>query len=152
MARNRLTTIGGHGVGGDLLFMSAGLSWSIFGTLLRQWHVSGNRAVVAIGMISLVVLTPIYFALDGWQHLLQHSLWENALQILMQGVFAGPVATYLFAHSVMALGAGRAGTFPALVPIFGLILGFLLLGVVPTWLQLIGLAIVLIGFQFTLRK
>ena len=48
-------------------------------------------------------------------------------------------------------GAGRASTFPALVPIFGLILGFLTLGVVPTILQLIGLVIVVIGFRFVVR-
>ncbi|MBV8790519.1 MAG: DMT family transporter [Pseudolabrys sp.] len=147
-----LATIGSHGVGGDLLFVSAGLSWAIFGTLLRQWHMPGNRAVIAIGVISIAILTPIYFALGGWQHLVEHGLWENLLQVVMQGIFAGPAATYLFAHAVMALGAGRAGTFPALVPVFGVILGYLLLGAVPSWPQLIGLIIVLAGFQFTLRR
>jgi drug/metabolite transporter (DMT)-like permease len=147
-----LTTIGSSGVVGDLLFVSAGLSWAIFGTLLRQWHVPGMRAVVAIGVVSIVLLAPVYFLFGGWGQLARHGLFENLLQIVMQGIFAGPVATYLFAHAVMALGAGRAGTFPALVPVFGVIVGFLALGVVPSLAQLIGLAIVLIGFQFTLRR
>ncbi len=97
-------------------------------------------------------MAPVYFLFGGWDHLARHGLFENMLQIVMQGIFAGPAATYLFAHAVMALGAGRAGTFPALVPVFGVIIGFLALGAVPSLAQFIGLAIVLIGFQFTLRR
>ena len=147
-----LTTSGGSGVAGALLFVSAGLSWAVFGTLLRRWNVPGTRAVVAIGIISIVVLAPVYFLLDGWSHLARHGLLENLLQAVTQGIFAGPAATYLYAHAVMALGAGRAGTFPALVPVFGVIFGFLLLGALPTLAEFVGLAIVLIGFQLTLRK
>ena len=73
-------------------------------------------------------------------------------EALAQGVLAGALPIYLFAHAVMALGAGRAATFPALVPVFGVILGYLTLGVVPSPAQFAGLAIVLIGFQFTLRR
>jgi drug/metabolite transporter (DMT)-like permease len=58
----------------------------------------------------------------------------------------------LFAHAITRLGGGRASTFPALVPIFSLIIGFLVLGVVPTAAQLIGLAIVLVGFRFMLKQ
>ena len=53
--------------------------------------------------------------------------------------------------SVILLGAGRAATFPALVPGFSLIIGFLALGVVPSWPQVAGLLTVWLGFYFTLR-
>jgi drug/metabolite transporter (DMT)-like permease len=52
---------------------------------------------------------------------------------------------------VILLGAGRAAVFPALVPGFGLVIGYLALGVVPSLEQFIGLVIVVIGFWFTLR-
>jgi drug/metabolite transporter (DMT)-like permease len=58
----------------------------------------------------------------------------------------------LFAHAVIALGGGRAATFPALVPVFGVFIGYIALGVVPSIAQLIGMLIVLLGFQFTLRR
>jgi drug/metabolite transporter (DMT)-like permease len=58
---------------------------------------------------------------------------------------------YLFARSVMLLGAGRAATFPALVPGFALVIGYLALGIVPSVAQLIGLVIVVVGFRLTLR-
>ena len=66
----------------------------------------------------------------------------------MQGGLAGSLPIYLFAHAVIALGGGRAATFPALVPVFGVIIGFLALGVVPSLAQFVGMLIVLLGFQF----
>ena len=75
------------------------------------------------------------------------SLAENLLQVVVQGLIAGALPIYLFARSVILLGAGRAATFPALVPGFSLIIGYLALGVVPSIAQLVGLVIVVIGFQ-----
>ena len=63
--RESLATIGGAGVGGDLLFATAGLFWATFGTLLRLWNVSGTRAIKAVGALSLIVFAPIYL-FDVW--------------------------------------------------------------------------------------
>ena len=57
-----LTTIGNSGVGGDLLFATAGLFWATFGTLLRLWNVAGTRAVTAVGAVSVIVLAPSIFS------------------------------------------------------------------------------------------
>jgi drug/metabolite transporter (DMT)-like permease len=146
-----LTTIGSHGVGGDLLFVIAGFFWAAFGTLLRYYRMPGMRAVAMVGVLSILVYAPIYFLAAGPHGLLQMSLAENLLQAVVQGLFAGVLPIYFFARAVMLLGAGRAATFPALVPGFGLIIGYLALGVVPSVAQLIGLLIVVIGFRFALR-
>jgi drug/metabolite transporter (DMT)-like permease len=147
-----LATIGSHGVGGDLLFATAGLFWATFGTLLRLWNVPGTRAVIAVGTVSIVVFAPIYLFIYGLSALARHSLFENLLQAVVQGGLAGALPIYLFAHAVIALGGGRAATFPALVPVFGVVIGYLALGVVPTLAQVVGMLIVLVGFQFTLRR
>jgi drug/metabolite transporter (DMT)-like permease len=147
-----LATIGGSGVVGDLLFVSAGVFWASFGTLLRLWNVPGTRAVVAVGTVSVILFAPIYLFLYGVSALARHSLFENLLQAVVQGGLAGSLPIYLFAHAVIALGGGRAATFPALVPVFGVAIGFLLLGVVPTLAQLVGMLIVLVGFQFTMQR
>ncbi len=60
------------------------------------------------------------------------SLAENLVQVVVQGMLAGVLPIYLFARAVILLGAGRAATFPALVPGFSLIIGYLALGVVPS--------------------
>jgi drug/metabolite transporter (DMT)-like permease len=77
----------------------------------------------------------------GWQ--------ENLLQAVLQGVLAGPVALYLFVRSISLIGAGRAAISFSLVPPFVLLIGWLALGETPSPLQLIGLTIVLLGFQLT---
>lgn len=146
-----VTTIGRQGVGGDLLFVTAGCFWATAGILLRHWSMPGTRAVAAVGIISVVVMAPPFLLLVGYHHILQMGLWENLLQIAVQGLLAGMLPIYLFSHAIMLLGGGRASTFPALVPIFALVIGYLGLGVLPSLPQLVGLAIVLVGFRFTLR-
>lgn len=146
-----LATIGSHGVGGDLLFAMAGVFWAIFGTSLRFWRVSGLRAAAVVGVLSVVVFAPLYVAFVGFDNLIRLGLAENLLQALVQGILAGALPIFLFARSVILLGAGRAGVFPALVPGFALIIGYLALGIVPSLAQVIGLVIVVIGFRFALR-
>lgn len=146
-----LSTIGRMGVGGDLLFVTAGLFWATFGTLLRTWRISGVRAVAVVAVLSLIVYAPLYAVFVGFGGMLKMSLAENLLQIVVQGLLAGALPIYLFARAVILIGAGRTSTFPALVPVFSLIIGYFALGVVPSIAQLIGLAIVVVGFRFTLR-
>lgn len=146
-----LSTIGVHGVGGDLMFVLAGVGWATFGMLVRLWHLPGMRAIVIVGFLSIVVYLPVYLFFYDPRHLLAFGLYENLLQAVVQGLIAGVLPIYLYTHAVFALGAGRAATFPALVPIFGLVMGFIALGVVPSWAQLIGLVVVVIGFRLTVR-
>ncbi len=146
-----ITTFGRTGVGGDLLFVGAGLFWATFGTLLRRWHVSGTRAAAIVGTLAVIVFAPLFAAFIGFDGLLHMSLKENLIQIVVQGLLAGVLPIFLFARAVMLLGAGRAAVFPALVPGFSLIIGYLALGIVPSVLQLVGLAVVLVGFRFALR-
>jgi drug/metabolite transporter (DMT)-like permease len=143
-----LTTIGAHGLLGDFLFVAAGFSFATFGMLLRLWRVTPMRAVGVTSAVSLAAL-PIQALTAGFATLLEAGFWENLLQALVQGVFAGAGSTYLFTRSVVLLGAGRAAVFPSLVPGFTLLIGYLLLGEIPTVSQLIGFAVVLVGFRMT---
>jgi drug/metabolite transporter (DMT)-like permease len=146
-----LTTIGTHGIGGDLLFFAAGAFWASFGILLRQWRTSGTRVVVAVAALSILIFAPLYVVLNGFGNIMRMGWAENLLQVGVQGIIAGVMPIFLFARAVTILGAGRAATFPALVPAFGLLIGYFALGVVPSTAQVIGLAIVLVGFRLTLR-
>ena len=146
-----LTTFGREGVVGDLLFATAGLFWATFGVLLRHWSVSGTRAAAVVGVLSVVLFAPLHALFIGYGGILHMSLTENMIQIVVQGLFAGVLPIFLFARAVILIGAGRAAVFPALVPGFSLIIGYLTLGVVPSLPQLIGLVVVLIGFRLVVR-
>ena len=145
-----LTTIGTNGVVGDLCFVTAGLLFATFGMLLRRWHIAPVRAVVVTSVVSLIGL-PVYWLAFGFGRVIGLGLYENLLQLVMQGLIAGAGATYLFTRAVVLLGAGRAAVFPSLVPGFTLLIGFLALGEVPSLAQLAGLAIVMLGFWLTQR-
>jgi drug/metabolite transporter (DMT)-like permease len=146
-----LTSIGSHGIGGDLLFAAAGFSWALFGILLRLWRVPGVQAAAVTGTLSVLVFAPLQAIFLGYGNILALGWRENLIQIVVQGVISGALPIYLFARSVILLGAGRAGTFPALVPGFALIIGYLALGIVPTLAQVAGLVIVVVGFRFVVR-
>jgi drug/metabolite transporter (DMT)-like permease len=141
-----LRTMGSGGFLGDLLFVAAGSSFAIFGMLLRLWRLPPMRAAAVTSVLSLVGLPILYFTYDNF---LAAGFFENLLQALVQGVFAGPAAIYLFTRAVVLLGAGRAAVYPSLVPPFSLLIGFLTLGEAPSISQLIGLAIVIAGFRLT---
>jgi drug/metabolite transporter (DMT)-like permease len=145
-----VTTIGVHGVAGDLIFVLTGLMFATFGTLLRLWRIAAIPAVVVISVLSLLAV-PAFWALGGFDHMIALGWRENFLQAVLQGALMGCGAIYLFVRSVALLGVGRVAVFSALVPPFVLLIGWLALGEVPSVLQLIGLVIVLLGFWLAQR-
>jgi drug/metabolite transporter (DMT)-like permease len=145
-----LTTMGAHGVGGDLLFVTAGIFWATFGMLLRRWRIDPTYAAAIVGVLALIAM-PVQLALFGVATMQAAGLWQNVLQALVQGVFAGAGAIYLYARSVVILGASRAAVFPSLVPPFTLLIGYLALGEAPSLAQLAGLGAVALGFRFAMK-
>jgi drug/metabolite transporter (DMT)-like permease len=141
-----LGTMGTQGLVGDLLFVAAGSFFAVFGMLLRLWRIPPMRAMTVTSVLSLAGL-PIL--LVAYQNFLAAGFWENLLQAVVQGVFAGAGGIYLFTRAVILLGVGRAALFPALVPPFTLLIGAITVGEMPSLLQLIGLTIVIAGFRLT---
>ncbi|HSV24619.1 MAG TPA: DMT family transporter [Xanthobacteraceae bacterium] len=145
-----LTTIGANGLLGDFSFALAGLMFAMFGVLLRRWRIDPSRASTVLSALTLLYV-PIHAAMFGFTRMVAAGWFENATQAIVQGVFSGPLAIYLFARSVTLLGASRAAVFAALVPAATLVVGFLTLGEAPSLAQVVGLAIVLVGFRLTQR-
>ena len=141
-----LRTMGRQGLLGDLLFVAAGSSFAVFGMLLRLWRIPPMHAAAVTSVLSLAGLPILLFS---YGNLVTAGFWENLLQAIVQGIFAGPAAIYLFTRAVVLLGAGRAALYPSLVPPFTLLVGFLTIGEAPSLWQLIGLAVVVIGFRLT---
>jgi drug/metabolite transporter (DMT)-like permease len=141
-----LHTMGVHGLLGDFMFAAAGCMFAIFGMLLRLWRIEPIPAVAVTSVLSLLGI-PLMLPYAG--NIASAGLFENVLQAVVQGGLASAGAIYLFARGVVLLGASRAAVIPSLVPPSTLLIGYLALGVVPSLSQLIGLVIVVIGFQLT---
>jgi drug/metabolite transporter (DMT)-like permease len=146
-----LTSIGGHALFGDLSFVIAGFMFAAFGMLLKLWHIAPTRAVVVTGVLSLVMI-PIQWAFFGFDRMIAAGLWENLIQVVIQGALSGAASIFLFTRAVILLGAARAAVFPTLVPPFTLLIGYLVLDVVPSVFQLFGLVLVLAGFRLTQKS
>jgi len=144
-----LQTMGANGIVGDLLFVAAGSFFAIFGVLLRQWRIAPVHAAAVTSVVSLAGVPLLLLSFDS---LLAAGFFENLLQAVVQGAFAGAGAIYLFTRAVVLLGVGRAALYPSLVPPFTLLIGYLALGEVPSVSQLVGLVIVVGGFRLTQRS
>jgi drug/metabolite transporter (DMT)-like permease len=151
LAGEAAITIGAHGILGDLSFAAAGLSWAGFGLSIALWRIDPLRAVGVVSALALLVYLPLHALVFGIEGMIAAGLAENLLQMAVQGGLAGAGAVYLYARAVGTLGAGRAAVFPALVPGFTMLAGFLVLGEVPSLAQLAGLAIVALGFRFAMK-
>lgn len=150
-AGEAVTSIGMHALAGDSLFATAGLLWAAFTLCLRRWRMDGMHAAAIVGVLSLLIYAPLHALIFGFNTMIAAGWMENLIQIAVQGVFAGLLALFLFARTVSALGAGRASTFPALVPGLTMLIGFIALGEIPTPMQLLGLAVVVVGFRFAMK-
>jgi drug/metabolite transporter (DMT)-like permease len=144
-----LHTMGAHGFLGDMMFVAAGSSFAVFGMFLRLWQIPAMPAVALTSMVSLAGLPLLFLCFENF---LAAGFLQNLIQAVVQGVFAGAGAVYLFTRAVILLGAGRAALFPALVPPFTLLIGFLVLGEAPSVSQLIGLVVVVVGFWLTQKN
>jgi drug/metabolite transporter (DMT)-like permease len=144
-----LHTMGAHGFLGDMMFVAAGSSFAVFGMFLRLWQIPAMPAVALTSIVSLAGLPLLFFCFENF---LAFGLLQNLMQAVVQGVFAGAGAVYLFTRAVILLGAGRAALFPALVPPFTLLIGFLVLGEAPSVSQLVGLVVVVAGFWLTQKN
>lgn len=152
MGMDALLNIGTHALGGDALFIGAGLCWAAMLTILRLKNIDSVRATVIISVLSLLIYAPLHALLFGFGNMIAAGWRENLLQIVAQGILSGPLATYLSAYAATVLGAGRGASFSALVPGFTILVGVLALGEWPTAIQLAGLAVVAVGFRYVMKR
>jgi drug/metabolite transporter (DMT)-like permease len=129
--------------------------------------VSSWVAYTVLGRFALVGLTPLqattYAALWGTAALFLATLsdidlwqasmvtWENTLAILYIAIFGTVVASLWFLQGVRTLGPARTAVYANLTPIFGVVLGYLVLSEPIDLSMIVGGAIVILGVTLTNR-
>jgi len=120
--------VGSDRVLGDVLFVGAAISWSVY-------TLAGRRATAQYGSVSAnvyataagtVLLLPVTFLGGGWAPLLHAPAGALAgiAYLSVAGTVLGFVAFY---EGVRLIGAARASSFALLVPIFGVLSSVLVL-------------------------
>jgi drug/metabolite transporter (DMT)-like permease len=134
---------------GDALFIAAGSMWAGFGVVMRKFRLDPILATTAAGVFGLAAYAPFYLATEGIDRLAHADGSLLAMEIWVQGVLAGTGTVYTYAKAVESLGAARAAIFPALVPGLAALMGWPVLGHIPTVTEAIGLTLAIVGLLVT---
>lgn len=112
---------------GDLLFLCASFSWSVFTILLRVWRVPAVPATLLISLAPAVLYLPVW-ALFLRSDLTAFPLGTLGFHMAFQGTLATVLSGLLFTRAVIAIGAARTTAVTALTPALGALAAWPLLG------------------------
>lgn len=137
---------------GDLLVLANMGLWAIYSACLRlKPDISAFGFLMALAAVSAVANVP--FAI------LEHALglplqmtWPTVLAIIYTGVFTSFLAYAAWGRGVELIGAARAGAFLHLVPLYGALLAWLLLGERMQLFHVAGLVLILSGVTLAARR
>jgi drug/metabolite transporter (DMT)-like permease len=146
---------GGEVWKGDLLFMVAAMSWSVYGVMARRHALDAVRATVAITVFALMSYVPAYSLLLALgvvkSHLLDAPWGEVVFQFLFQGVGSVVIAGVTFTKMIQYFGPVRTTMITALVPGLSALGAVIFLGEPLYWNLLAGLVLVTVGILFGVR-
>lgn len=130
---------------GDLWMLLAVVVWAVYSLLLRRRPADLSPGVTLVASVAaaLGLMLPFYLLAPAPLDALGSP--PVALSIGYITLFSSVFAFLLWSRGVAALGPARAGQFVHLMPIFGPMLAFALLGEAPTAAQGTGAALVLCG-------
>ncbi|HEY5994188.1 MAG TPA: DMT family transporter [Gallionellaceae bacterium] len=135
---------------GDLLMLTATLSWAAYNVLTRRYMPQGSPIAHTSWIMVAGALVLLAAALGSDSHI--HALGAKAGAAMAMMVVGGTVLAYLFwGVGIARLGAGRTAIFINLVPVFAMLTGTFI-GDVPTGAQLIGGLLVLGGVAISMLQ
>ncbi len=152
-----LHALDGSGVWrGDVLFMAASFTWSIYSVLARRFALQAVQATIAITVFAFFTYVPAYTALLllEWVpgHVFQAAWTAVGAQMLMQGVGSVVISGITFTRMIQHFGPVRSTMITALVPGLSAIAAAVVLGEPLVWNLIAGLALVTAGILFGVRQ
>lgn len=147
---------GGEVWKGDLLFMSAALSWSVYSVLARRHSLDAVRATTAVTVFALFSYVPFYLLLHGLGAIdsrqFSAPLGELLFQVVFQGVGSVVISGMTFVRMIQYFGPVRSTMITALVPGLSALGAVIFLDEPLYWNLLAGLVLVTVGITFGVRK
>ena len=141
------TAMDGMVVVGDLAFVAAAWLWGGFTLLVVRWGIDPLRGTAAVGVLSMAVVLPVYFAVFDLPPV---SAVHWVHQAAFQGGLGGCVAVFAYGLAVERLGSVRASLFPSMVPPLGILIAVPVLGQVPGTAQIAGVVLASVGLAIGL--
>lgn len=135
---------------GELFMLGAILSWAIY-TVISRFALKGLSpiATTSYAMLfgTLLILVGVMFEIDALS--MQMLTWRNGVIVFYLGALGSAIAFIWYSEGVKQIGASRTVAFTNLVPVFGVLLGFLVLDEPVLWSMVIGGIIVIAGVTLT---
>lgn len=130
---------------GDALFVVSSMLWAGFTVLVRYWRLDALKVTAVVAVLSLCLTAPLYIGYWGMTHVVNLPVRPMVIQAIAQGLVQAVVTIAAYSHSILVLGVARAVLFPASVPAITILIGLLVIGEVPSTVQVAGLALVSSG-------
>ena len=137
---------------GDLLIIVAMSLWSIY-TIGLRWRPPGLHMLTFLFVIACIgdaAVLPLYLSEMALGARMAFS-WLNLAALLFVATFSSILAYIFWNRGVEQVGANVAGLFVHLMPVFGTILAWLLLGERLLPFHVVGIALILTGIYVTSR-
>jgi drug/metabolite transporter (DMT)-like permease len=140
-------------VSGEAFMLLAVISWVGF-TIVSRFALLGMSALVATTYSTLfgtvMLLVGATTEIPDWHSAMLS--WQNLLLVLYFGLFGTVLAFVWYSEGVQRLGPTRAIVFTNLVPVFGVILGYLLLDEAIEFSMVLGGTMVICGVLMTNQR
>ena len=141
---------------GDVLFIAASITWSIYSVLVRRFALQAVHATIAITVFGFFAFVPAYTLLVWLQwvpgKVFQAPFSAIGAQMLMQGVGSVVISGITFTRMIQYFGPVRSTMITALVPGLSAFSAAVLLGEPVAWNLVLGLALVTAGILFGIRQ
>ncbi len=131
---------------GDLTTLTAAAAWSAYtvgsAPFVRRYGALPVTSVTMwVGALGLIAVSVPAFAAQDWSAVRPIS-W---LALLYSGAFAIALAYFIWYYSIRQIGNTRTAVYSNFIPVVALVIAWLTLGEVPTWVQLVGAGAILAG-------
>ncbi len=113
---------------GDFYVLLAVVLWGLYSVISRK--ATQSRSVFSVTVISTWMALPLFFgsAVVGWQPASTNWSWHLALAVIYIGIFPSAAAFLSWNEGVRRVGPNRAMVFYNMLPVYGSMLGVILLG------------------------
>jgi len=113
---------------GDLYILLAVVLWGLYSVISRK--ATQSRSVFSVTVISTWMALPLFLGAGavGWQPASTNWSWHLLLAVVYIGIFPSAAAFLSWNEGVRRVGPNRAMVFYNMLPVYGSILGVILLG------------------------
>ena len=142
-----------HFTVGDVWIIAAAVAWVAYSVLLKRWASAlpplARLAAITLGGITILLpFTVIEWALVAYPPFTLQALWLVFLAALLPGVLSYGAFSFLQRE----LGASRTALLLYLAPVYGALLGWVLVGEAPQWYHAVGALFILPSIWFSTRR